>query len=135
MAGIIISLKDGHVGFYKPRRPDSKGWLIDDMARILTWLVRNYSRVDKRKPEFTRSEIVSILQRLLFKPRISRARSSGSKNSALEGLTLRQQRFVMHYIGAALGNRAKAARLAGYSPKRAKQTGYDLMHQDSRRRF
>ena len=44
-------------------------------------------------------------------------------------LNLRQRRFVAEFTNPeseAFGNQTKAAELAGYSPKRAKQTGHDI---------
>ena len=45
-------------------------------------------------------------------------------------LNLRQRKFVAEFTnpqGEAFGNQTKAAKLAGYSPERAKQTGHDIV--------
>ena len=44
-----------------------------------------------------------------------------------KGLNEREQRFVDAYIGEAAGNATKAAELAGYSPKTARQLGSRLL--------
>ncbi len=43
------------------------------------------------------------------------------------GLTERERRFVTAYLGRAAGNATKAARLAGYSPRTARQQGHKLL--------
>lgn len=43
-------------------------------------------------------------------------------------LTIRQWRFVVAFMGDAMGCATRAARLAGYSQKWAKESGYRLIH-------
>ena len=125
MAKLIIPLPTGSCfRFRKPPRAGCRGWIIDDIIWALDHIRNRYDLVARRKIEFTRGEVALLFGWILFKKRPP----YGKMEWSLDHMTLRQQAFCKHYLGAALGNGAKAARLAGYSARRAKQTAYDLVH-------
>lgn len=135
MTGLNIHLVSGkYLRYRKPRR-DVKGWLIEDIVWLLNWGLKNYSKIAMRRmPAFTRQEVLFTLRWVLFK-RID-AEADKSKSDASKKSTDRQKAFVRHYFSVeCFGNGAKAARLAGYSSKRAKQTAYEFLRGTRRRRY
>lgn len=74
---------------------------------------------------FSEEEIKAIVDLIFFKPSTLelRVRERAMQN---RDLNLRRRLFVNYYIQTG-GNGAKAARLACYSPKCAKQTAYRLL--------
>jgi phage terminase small subunit len=59
--------------------------------------------------------------------RESGRRSPATPRQPADRISERERRFVEHFMGAAVGNATKAARLAGYSPKTARKQGSRLL--------
>jgi hypothetical protein len=127
MARLIIPFRNGRHGWYeKTVRPGIKGWLIDDIAFVLQSLVANYEQVGERKPAFTRAEVRRLVYFLLYKE-FDVGEAITGKILKQADLRLRQRTFLAEYVKS-LGKGAASARAAGYSPKRARQTAWDLLH-------
>lgn len=135
MAGIAIKVRSGKYLYYRKPRRDVKGWQIEDIVWLLNWGLKNYSQIAScRMPAFTRQDVLFTLRWVLFK-RINVEDGKG-ESDAPSRMTDRQKAFVRHYFSVeCYGNGAKAARLAGYSPKRAKQTAHEFLRGTRRRRY
>lgn len=80
----------------------------------------------KESPTFSKEEIQALADLLFFKsPYV--VLKVYERLPKEKGLPLRRRMFISHLLGDAKGNAAKAARLAGYSPKSAKQIAHKLM--------
>ena len=108
----------------KKGRRGVKGWIIDDIVVALDHLVKNYEKVGARKPEFTRTEVGRLIDWLLYKKKFFYEVVEGGE-VLTSGASQRYLKFMSCYLDT--WNGAEAARRAGFSPKRAKQTAYDLM--------
>ena len=137
MARLFVPYKDGtRAWFRKRQRPGVKGWIIDDIVWVLGYLVSNYESVGGRKPEFTRAEVGRLVDWVLHKKKFIHEGLEGEsdaekKNTIKTPRGFRAATFVYHLLDT-IGNAAEAARRAGYSSKRAKQTAYDLMRPRTR---
>jgi hypothetical protein len=80
----------------------------------------------KQSPKFSNEEVNAIADLLFFKPRNIVLKIYKRVPQKTE-LPLKRQLFLKHFLGAAMFNGAKAARMAGYSPRSAKQIAYKLM--------
>lgn len=80
----------------------------------------------KQSPKFSFEEIKALADLIFFKsPYV--VLKVYERPPRKQGLPLRRKMFVHHLIGDAKGNAAKAARLAGYSPRSAKQIAHKLL--------
>ncbi len=80
----------------------------------------------KQSPQFSFEEVKALADLLFFKsPYV--VLKIYERLPRKQELPLRRKMFVHHLIGDAKGNAAKAARLAGYSPKSAKQIAHKLL--------
>ena len=77
-------------------------------------------------PIFNLKEITAIADLIFFKPRNIHL-VVYERVPRREELTLKQKSFIGHFVGDALFNGARAARMAGYSPRSAKQIAYKLL--------
>lgn len=126
---VIIPLQNGrHFSFVPVKPKGQRGLDLKHIAYMINYIAEHY---DEPTPHFTNADVVRIVWRLLYKrePYRVEEKSRDSVQIFSRPPTLKQQLFVKYlFTPGCIGNRAKAARLAGYSPKRAKQTAYDLMH-------
>lgn len=95
---------------------------------VLNMVFRN-KRCDrprgKHSPKFSKDEIDALADFLFFRsPYIELRRRERLPSE--RGLTLKRKMFVKHLVGDAKFNAAKAARMAGYSPRSAKQIAYKI---------
>ena len=99
----------------------------EDIIRIgATILMREDFKTSRTM--FTKEDGVLILKLLILKPRniVIRAMKRYHHKRTLEDLPLKRRLFIKYYFGEALGNGAKAARMAGYHfPK---QEAWRLRH-------
>jgi hypothetical protein len=98
------------------------------LLNIISMVFKNkkYQRPrGKKSPTFTIEEIKAIVEFIFFKPpniiikvyeRMPREKD----------WPMRRKAFLNHYLGDAKFNAAKAARMAGYSPRSAKQIAYKI---------
>ena len=88
---------------------------------------KKYPRPRGRKmPIFNLREIKAIADLIFFKPRNIHL-IVYERVPRRDEITLKQQQFVKHFVSDALFNGARAARMAGYSPRSAKQIAYKLL--------
>ncbi len=79
-----------------------------------------------QSPQFSFDEVRALADLLFFKsPYV--VLNVYKRLPRKQELPLRRKMFVHHLIDDAKGNAAKAARLAGYSPRSAKQIAYKLL--------
>lgn len=81
----------------------------------------------KNMPIFSEEEVKVIADMLFFKPPTIKLRVMKRVHKEKE-LPLRRRAFVKYLFDNASFNRAKAARMAGYSARSAKQIAYNLIH-------
>ena len=127
---VTIPLLDGGVFSFVPKKEKGeRGLSLGHIAAILICLNGRYKGAT---PRFTNKELIRIVWHLVYK-RIPHEIQDDSEGGTVtvNPLKPKQQAFVDHYLTCGF-NGAKAARLAGYSPKRAKQTAYDLLHDRKR---
>ncbi len=96
-------------------------WTIDDVAALLTALAKYHDpeKCGCRKRVFKKKEIGQLVFWLLY-------RSCPPWESHRLTLNHRQSAFFRAYISPGGFNAARAARAAGYSHRRARQTGHEL---------
>ena len=80
----------------------------------------------KQSPKFSTEEVGALADLLFFKPP-NIVLKIYARVPKRQELPFRRKLFVNHLIGDAKGNAAKAARLAGYSPKSAKQIAHKFL--------
>ncbi len=125
---VIIPLLNGREFFFTPNKPKGeRGLHLGHVAWMINYVAQHY---DGPTPRFTEGDVIRIVWRLLYKREPDQITGSGNSVQVVSRpLTIKQQRFINNlFTVECIGNKAKAARLAGYSPKRAKQTAYDLLH-------
>jgi len=123
---IIIPLLNGRHFYFTPAKPKGeRGLRLIHVAAIIDYVAEHY---EGPTPRFTQADVIRIVWRLLYKrePHDIEGGGEGVKITT-RPLKAKQLVFIDHYITNGF-NGAKAARMAGYSPKRAKQTAYDLLH-------
>lgn len=129
---VIIPLMNGrHFYFVPTKGKGERGLDLKHIAAFINYIAEHY---DEPTPRYTNADVIRFVWRLLYKREPHRIEGCGDSVKIVNRpLTLKQQRFINFLITpGCIGNRAKAARLAGYSPKRAKQTAYDLIHERKR---
>ncbi len=98
------------------------------VLNVLSMVFRN-KRFDrprgKHSPKFTKEEIHAIADYLFFRSPYVEIRVRKRRPSQRE-FPLKRKMFVRHLVTDAKFNAAKAARLAGYSPRSAKQIAYKI---------
>lgn len=79
-----------------------------------------------KMPIFNMEEMNAIATLIFFKPPhiVLKVYERMPKE---KGLKMKRKAFLNHYLGDAKFNGARAARLAGYSPRSAKQIAYKIM--------
>jgi len=93
----------------------------------LVFKKKKYPRPRGRNmPIFNQEELNAIAELIFFKPE-NIVLKVYERVPRREELSLKQQQFVKHFVGDALFNGARAARMAGYSPRSAKQIAYKLL--------
>jgi len=79
----------------------------------------------KRSPKFSMAEVFTLMDFLFHRsPYVElkvRKRLIGPRE-----MPLKRKIFIKHFLGDAKYNAAKAARMAGYSPRSAKQIAYKI---------
>lgn len=129
---VIIPLQNGRHFYFVPRKEKGeRGLDLTHIACMIAYIAAHY---DGPTPRFTEADVIRIVWRLLYKRELHQIKGScNSVQVVSRPLTFKQQQFVNNlFTLECMGNKAKAARLAGYSPKRAKQTAYDLLHDRKR---
>lgn len=129
---VIIPLLNGrHFWFVPKKKKGERGLHLGHITYMIEYIALHY---DGPTPRFTEADLIRIVWRLLYKREPHEIKGSGNTVSIVNRpLTFKQQRFVNNLLTIeCMGNKAKAARLAGYSPRRAKQTAYDLLHNRKR---
>lgn len=136
MAKIIINLKTNwHFWFNKPKH---RGLILDDIIRMLRYVLKNYNHVGRPKPEFTRYEVENLVQWLLYKNKIN------PFDAAHVSRTDKQRAFWHYFLNDETGfgirngrlftrSGAMAARMAGY--RHPKQRAWELINDYSRRKY
>ena len=81
----------------------------------------------KKSPEFSFEELDALATLLFFKPHFITLKIYKRVPRQRDELPFRRRAFVNHLFGEAKFDAAKAARLAGYSPKSAKQIAHKLL--------
>ena len=79
----------------------------------------------KKSPKFTREEVWAIADFLFFRSPYIELRVRKRLSNVRE-MPLKRKMFVRYLVGDAKFNAAKAARMAGYSPRSAKQIAYKI---------
>ncbi|MEK7515610.1 MAG: terminase small subunit [Patescibacteria group bacterium] len=80
----------------------------------------------KESPTFSKEEVTALADLIFFKsPHV--VLKVYERLPRKSELPLRRKMFVHYLVGDARGNAAKAARLAGYSPRSAKQIAHKLL--------
>ena len=79
----------------------------------------------KHSPKFSLEEIIALRDFLFFRSPYVEIRIRKRLHAAKEW-PLKRKIFVKHFMGDAKYNGAKAARMAGYSPRSAKQIAYKI---------
>ena len=109
--------------------PEENMFYPKGVLNILTMVFRSkkYERPrGKESPTFSKDEITTLIDLIFFKsPYV--VLQVYERLPRKQGLPLRRKMFVHHLVGDAKGNAAKAARLAGYSPRSAKQIAHKLL--------
>jgi hypothetical protein len=97
-------------------------WTIDEVAELLWLLVQAFDpeRIGCPKKIFKPKEIGQLVFWLLY-------RKCPPWESHKLALNHRQSAFFKAYLAPDGFNAARAARIAGYSPRRARQTGHELL--------
>jgi hypothetical protein len=126
----IPTLSGGELWFVPKKQKGERGLRLGHIAAFITRLAMEYKGPT---PRFTNADVIRIVWYLLYKRMPHEIQGSGKGGTiTVNEMKPKQQAFLHHYFATRF-NGAKAARLAGYSPKRAKQTAYDLLH--DRRRY
>jgi hypothetical protein len=127
---VIIPLPTG--GFLKFHPKKKKGERGLSLQHVATFISIIADDPEAPTPRFTRADVIRIVWRLLYKREPHEIKGGGQGLTVTpQPLKAKQQAFVHQYMITGF-NGAKAARLAGYSAKRAKQTAYDLLHERKR---
>ena len=79
----------------------------------------------KHSPKFSLEEIIALRDFLFFRSPYVEIRIRKRLPKARE-MPFKRKVFVKHFLGEAKYNGAKAARMAGYSPRSAKQIAYKI---------
>lgn len=126
---VTVPLLDGSSFSFVPKKQKGeRGLSIGHIAAILTCLTVEFKGTT---PRFTNEEVIRIIWVLLYKREPHKIEDGAEgKTITINELKPKHQLFVHHLLVTGCG--AEAARLAGYSPRRAKQTAYDLLHQRKR---
>ncbi len=80
----------------------------------------------KNSPTFTFEETKAIVDLILFKPPSIVLKIYKRLPNQNKDLPFRRKVFINHLLGDARFNGARAARMAGYSPRSAKQIAYKI---------
>lgn len=109
-------------GSYQCLVREQPRWTIDHIGFLLKKLGEDYDpeKVGCPKRRFTKREVAQIAYWVLYKKRPPWESHQITFNH-------RQSAFFNAYLTPGGFNAARAARIAGYSPRRAKQTGHDLL--------
>jgi hypothetical protein len=87
---------------------------------------KNYERPKgKQSPKFSTEEITALADFIFFKPENIIFKVYERKPKERD-MPFKRKVFINHFLGDAKFNAAKAARMAGYSPKSAKQIAYKI---------
>lgn len=81
----------------------------------------------KQSPKFSKEEITALADFLFFRlPYVELKRRQRLPSE--RGMSVKRISFIKHLFGGAKFNGAKAARMAGYSPRCAKQIAHKIRH-------
>ena len=109
--------------------PEGDGFYPKGVLNILDEIFRKkkFQRPrGKQSPQFSFEEVQALADLLFFKsPHV--VLKVYKRLPRKQKLPLRRKMFISHLLGDAKGNAAKAARLAGYSPRSAKQIAHKLL--------
>ena len=123
MDKVDIQIERGEQNLSKKKTLDPKGAL---KALNLMFKSEKFPRPKgKKSPQFSYEEVGSLAGFLFFRsPYVElnvRKRLPWRRE-----MTVKKKLFVDHFFGDAKYNGAKAARMAGYSPRSAKQIAYKI---------
>jgi len=128
---VIIPLLNGkHFYFVPNKEKGQRGLDIGHIAYIVNYVAEHYK---DPTPRFSHADVIRIVWRLLYKREPHQIKGTSQEPVVTaRRMTFKQEVFARNYLLTRC-NGAEAARIAGYSPRRAKQTAYDLLH--PRRRY
>jgi len=108
--------------------PEENLFYPKGVLNVLSLIFKNkkYARPrGKQSPKFSREEIYAIGDFLFLRSPYVEIRIRKRLPKVRE-MPLKRKMFVKHLVGDAKFNGAKAARMAGYSPRSAKQIAYKI---------